>query len=571
VEQQVKELTDRLTGETRLREEAQEQVETAGRQRGKLEQELVKNQQTLDELRSQLRVEQENYAGEQNRLAARTRELEERASDLAEVRSKLEEESSRCRKLADLIASSDHANTQLTTEVRAARDLITRHENSIQSLERQFQDRQAEIERLGSLLQSETAHNHTQQSLVQRLEKLTGELTSQLSRKVREQQEWQQRESELQSLMRRQKDQLAASAAAAVIQEAELKNLKAELEEQRVLRSVLCARVRELTAQNDTAIRRITDLEGDSEMAAQTLQSRDQELASLRHAILDAARFGAKVNHERLQSESQLVDGWRRLLTTLFHTPLSTAQRGLVAEINGALTGWDNRRSVAATSIESQVEPPNLHRSEFNCSEVIESAIASVEERAGQSRAKGRTSLVGAVPESAYGNAAQIHQLITLLAAWLPDAVAADRFTMDISVEKKPAGNAEMLLQLLLSSNDSDENMVRRLTAIVAASGKLRVAGSVESELAVASAWQLSLAMGGRHTIETTATGELNVHICLPLGSIAPLLSVRQSGRALVGASSSAANGSDPRSARTEDVELGRDGEARESTAIGAA
>jgi hypothetical protein len=289
-------------------------------------------------------------------------------------------------------------------------------------------------------------------------------LTGQLAKSVAEQQRWLQRESELEQCNRRQEDQLVNSAAAARNQEEELNSQRSTIDDLRVIQAALCAQVRELTIQNESASRRMHELDGQSQAATRTIQTHEKELASLRHAILDAARIGNNISRERCQVECQTVDGWKRLITTLLHTPLSIAQRGLVAEVTGSMDGWRKGRADATNTIEFQVEPPALCHAEFNCTEVIECAFAAVRKNADETGAKVQTMLVGPVPERVRGSAEYIHQLITMLATSLPDVGRLGTLEIEVSFEAKQNGNANMLLSLLLVSAERGETLCRRLT-----------------------------------------------------------------------------------------------------------
>jgi len=284
-----------------------------------------------------------------------------------------------------------------------------------------------------------------------------------------------------------------------------------------VIQCALCAQVRELTAEFSEASSQIHELNGRSSAATRTIQTRDEELAALRHAILDSARIGANISRERVQVECQVVDGWKRLITTLLHTPLSIAQRGLVAEIICALDGWKKGRADARNGFEFQVEAPDLHGSEFNCTEVLECALAAVRKDADEIRVKIQPALVGPVPESAHGNPQHIHQLITMLATSVADVGRAENLELKISFEAQQGGTAVMLLSYLLTSTYRPEALCLRLRTLTEASATLRPAQSGGPELALASAWQLASAMGGSQTIETTADGKVFVQISLPL------------------------------------------------------
>jgi len=116
-----------------------------------------------------------------------------------------------------------------------------------------------------------------------------------------------------------------------------------------------------------------------------------------------------------------------------------------------------------------------------------------------------------------HGNAQHIYQLITMLAASLPEAGCAENLELQVSFGASQNGTAEMLLSLLLSSTHSAETLCLRLTTLTQASATLRTSRSGGPELTLAAAWQLALALGGNPSIEATADRKVRVQISLPL------------------------------------------------------
>jgi DNA repair exonuclease SbcCD ATPase subunit len=381
------------------------------------------------------------------------------------------------------------------------------------------------------LLQSQTIERRQEQSQAEALEKQTVELHRQLSEKIAEQQRWRQRESELEHSIGRQKGDLANSAAAARIQEVELRRLKGTIDDLRVIESALCARVRELSTQEEAQDIRNDELHAQIEEAMQTIRERDQELAVLRHSILEAARIGNHLSHERAEVDCQVVDGWKRLITALLQTTLSSAQRGLITQITCALEGWKNGRAEATRPFECHIEPPDLHESEFNCSELVESALADVRKHADKSGVKIQTEVVGLVPANLRGNAQNIQQLITVLGTSLAQARGAENLQIQVSFESKRNGAAEMLLSILLSSTHSDE-MCLRLASLAKESSSIWPAKLGQPQLAFASVWQLALGLGGRPSVETAADQKVHVKIMLPLQPALSPVAERSNGTA---------------------------------------
>jgi len=371
---------------------------------------------------------------------------------------------------------------------------------------------------LESSLQSEIVQRRREQSRVEALEKEAAELTARLGEKVAEEQRGREREAELEYRIRRLKDEATQSSAALAAQETELNRLKSTIDDLRVIESALCARVREITAQHEAASRRIQELQSETLGAAKTIESRDQELAGLRHAILDATRVGNNVSRERTEADCQVVEGWKRMLGTLLDTPLSGAQRGLVSEIASAMDWWRKGKANVTPGVEFQVEPLELHRAEFNCTEVVEEALAAVRKSAEEAGAKAQAALVGAVPERAYGSARHVHQLITMLAASLREIGRAENLEVEVSFEGQKSGDTEMLLSFVLSSaNYGAENPCARLAGLVEKSAWREAVRCGGAELGLVSGWQLALAFGGRPAIETTGDGKARVRVELPL------------------------------------------------------
>jgi chromosome segregation ATPase len=513
MEQEVNRLTDALAEETERRKVAEQKVSEIGQRRSELDAELAKNHKTQALLRAGLEESKKQ-------IEAQSRELERVNNELAAAQQRTEQESQQRQALAGRLDKVERAKAELASQADAAAALIKSHEDSIRSLDGRVQERQGEIGKLKSSLQSEIALRRKEQSEAELLAKQVAELNTQLAEKVAEQQVWHKRESELELRIRQQNDDLANSFAAASNQEMDLGRLRSMLDDMQIIQSALCAQVRELIALRDAASRRIHELDGQSQVSARTLQSRDQEIAALRHAILDAVRIGDNINRERRQVECQTVDGWKRMIATLLHTPLSVTQRGLLTEITGALENWNKARAEARNGVEFSVELPDLHQSEFDCAEVIECAFAAVRKTAEETGAKVQATLVGAAPECAQGNAQHIHQVITLLAASLSRLGGVENLELQTSFETKQNGTAgavELHLSFDLSSTQDDQTLTKRLASITDASAALGAIQHEESELTLTSAWQLALAMGGYPVIETTADRKVRVRISLPL------------------------------------------------------
>ena len=82
-----------------------------------------------------------------------------------------------------------------------------------------------------------------------------------------------------------------------------------------------------------------------------------------------------------------------------------------------------------------------------------------------------------------------------------------------------------MLLSLLLVSPGNDETLCPSLTTLAEESATLRTVRCGGPELALTSAWQLALALGGSPRIETITDRKVRVQISLPLLATSSLIS----------------------------------------------
>jgi chromosome segregation ATPase len=510
VERQIKRLAEALAEQTKCRQEAEQQAAEIRQRRSELEAELARVRQQLEVSRQQLHALQASSGAQQEELEARIGELQAAKVEVEQQVERLVEalaEETKCRKTIEQQArETGQRRSELEAELVQTRELL---ECEYEQQER-FKAKQATLEaRMKKLRKAKAVAD-------QQVEKQAGELNRQLAENVAERQQWQQLQSELERRLRHQAERLAQSTATTSGLEAEIQNLNRAVEDVRLIHSTLCAQVRELSAQKDQAARRIHELEGQPQVLARTIQAKDRELAALRYAILDAARAGTHLNRERLQLDGQMAEGWKRMMTTVLQTPLIPAQRGMIAEVTCALDGWRKGRAEAG-QLQFLVEAPDLRPSEFHCAEVIECALEAVRKNAAETGAKIQTSVGGSVPERARGCPQHLHHLVTTLTRSLMDLAGPENLDLQISFESKPGEPAQMLLSFLLASAQSGEALCLRLRSFADSSAALHALRSEGPELALATAWQLAVAMGGTPSIDTTADREVRVSISLPL------------------------------------------------------
>jgi hypothetical protein len=380
------------------------------------------------------------------------------------------------------------------------------------------QQAQAQLrEQLGQVQEQFRVERANLEARTAQLETRTAELAAVRSRSESEAQRWQKLEAELQQCIGHQTNQLSSAAAVANSKQLEIEQLQSRIEDMQIIQSALCTRIRELNARQETAASRFHDLERQSQAAKQTIQTREKELAALRHAILDGRRFGNVISRERFGLERHMVDGWKRLINTLHQTPLSITQRGVISEITGALDSWKMGSLNDRHNELFQIEVPNFQGAPFNVADVVECAFEAVRKDADGTGAAVRVATSGPIPENLNGNAEQIHQVIALLSSSLLRLALAKNLDVQVSCESKAQGIVEMHLSLLLSATNNDGNLFLGLRVLAEKSTTLGVMQGSESELAFASAWQLALALGGDPVIESTADEAILLRVSIPL------------------------------------------------------
>jgi len=274
--------------------------------------------------------------------------------------------------------------------------------------------------------------------------------------------------------------------------------------------------VRELTAQQDAGGQRIHELQEEARTTGRTIRSRDQELAALHFAIMDTERTGTKISRQRRKAESEVVDGWQHLITTLLQTPLLMTQRWVIAEVTAPWTRGEKSGRIPRTASSSRLNLPTcVARSStaWKSSNLPSRRCVRMRMRLVQ---KFKPSWLASCPGGARGQAQYIHYLITMLAASLPKIEGARRLEVQVAYEAAPGGDDALLLSLLISPTENDEALHSRLIEL-AATPMFQAGRRAEAELEFRTAWQLASAMGGSPALETTEERKVLLQIRLPL------------------------------------------------------
>jgi hypothetical protein len=153
----------------------------------------------------------------------------------------------------------------------------------------------------------------------------------------------------------------------------------------------------------------------------------------------------------------------------------------------------------------------------------MDEALASVRKTAEEAGTAVQANVLRPVPQRACGNPEHIHHLITVLAAALREIAKAKTLDLRASFDAQQAGSLELALQWDVTTMTGIDALRHRIVSITDASARARAVWADESELALASAWQLARAMDGRPCVETTEHGKLRVRVTLPLRDAAIL------------------------------------------------
>jgi len=531
VEQQISELTARL-GEleqelarrSRIEEELRRTLGDLTARRDGLEEELAHRARTETDLRRQLeeqaaRLETEAQAQAAVRadLESRTRELQAVTAELDSTQGRLRETAQRQEELATRVADLERAKADLTGQLTAAAERAAAQQDALAVLETRLQERQEEVRRLEAAHAAAVAQHRETDRHARDLQARLDEATARLAEKVAAEESWKQRQAEWENELRTGQQRLATAAAELAARQAELRAAHEQIAALQERQATLCGEVQELTAARDALTRRVQEQEERLTASARTLEERQRQLATLRYAILEAARLNLAVSSERTQFMNQTVDRLRQITSTLLSLPLSPAQRSLTSVLQAALEDHIKNHSDAWTVSRLLVELPALQTAEFDLAEAVEGAFLGVRRLASQVGVEARTELAVPVPGRLNGHPGHLHQLITVLTPALVELTEAMRLELRVAVEPATVGPAELHLRFQISSGGSARGVCERLQAIAAAAETLATAQFGEAESGLAVCWQLTQALGGTPRCEATGEDEVRVQLSLPV------------------------------------------------------
>jgi len=445
----------------------------------------------------QMRSLKESLTVETSRREA----IERQVADLAHRRQELELE----------LDKGAAAEAQLRTQLAG---LTQTHEAELGNLAQRTQ----ELAAAQLALREAQAQNA---SRAEEIRRLTESIAAEVSQREAAEQAWQGREAELQAGLAQQQNELAKSGASLAVREAEVQNTRKQITELQVLQSALCGKIQALTSRGKADAKQIQELQSAVALSESAVTHAEQKLAGLNYAILDASRMNLRLQRERVEKDQQHLEGLRGHLAWLSQTPLSLAQRGLLADLQQSIDSLKNSRAGTANPAGYPVDLPCFRDSEFDFSEVTESAFNAVRAAAKSAGVALRASAVDTTSLRLRGCAEQIHQLITLLAI-SPLTLVTGVTALDLRVAIKPkcVRVAEITLRVALSSDHDALEFLRRLEAVTA-STTLHAGSGNEAEMGLAAGWQLARALGAGPSLEIDDGREVCIVLLLPIAMVA--------------------------------------------------
>jgi DNA-binding response OmpR family regulator/chromosome segregation ATPase len=524
LEQKIGALTQALAAETQRSETAEQQVADIRRERNTLTEQLTASDRAQADLNSQL--------AEQQQLVELT------TAELEGFRRCASAEAARQEQMAKQMAETEKAKIDLEQQLVANRSLLAIREEANRAAEAELEQRRKEQEQLDRSFQEETARRRRTEAEVKNVQAQLNEKNRHLAQKCAEEQAALQRSAALQSLADKQQESLAQSEAKVANLKIELQQGYQQIKELESRHSALRAEVQELTTEGKASAKVIQELQAKTARLENEIESGRREHAGLRYAILDASRMGAKLNGARLQQERQKFEGMRQLAALLAQTPLSLAQRGLLADLQNSMDGQKNQHRNGQQFPAYPIEMPGFRSSEFSLDEVTESACGPVRAAAEAAGVTVRVS-TGPAPAKIKGSAEHIHQLITLLTV-SPLATSTNITAIDLRATLKIKGEAfgEINLRIALSSKENAQDLLDHLAQATTAAPSLQAAALNEAEFGLAAAWQLATALGARAGVELQNGQEVCLLLSVPVELNPDLNAYREEPPAQIGAQS---------------------------------
>lgn len=226
------------------------------------------------------------------------------------------------------------------------------------------------------------------------------------------------------------------------VQAAELRGAKEKAAELTLIQSALCAKMRELTAAESSALDHRRAVEEQIAGLQRRIEEGRTELAGLRYAVLEGCRLGARADRGNMHILQQKAASLAEIVSALLSSPLSPAQRRLVASFQNLVEDWTTEQLSTLGSNQLSLMAPNFQAEEFCLAELVRDASQALQQVAAARGIECRTSLSEPSPAKVVGDPSHLGHLMTLLPESCLALSQARRLALQASVDPAKPGPA---------------------------------------------------------------------------------------------------------------------------------
>lgn len=206
------------------------------------------------------------------------------------------------------------------------------------------------------------------------------------------------------------------------------------------------------------------------------------------------------------------------IVSALLSSPLSPAQRRLVASFQNLVEDWTTEQLSTLGSNQLSLMAPNFQAEEFCLAELVRDASQALQQVAAARGIESRVALSEPSPAKVVGDPSHLSHLMTLLSESCLALSQARRLALQASVDPAKPGPAGLRIELLIGVEGSAGEIAERFSAIAGAASTLRAARFPEAELSLAVCWHLVQALGGTFQCGAPTADEVRLGLLLPVG-----------------------------------------------------
>lgn len=475
-----------LAQEAARRRAAEREIAAATEARRSLQTMAEASQQAAEELRQALEAAEARIEALDRELAAARSETAARRQELTDARA--------------AEAELRQLKQQLEQQIEALRAQASETQNRLEAQARAVAEAHTRLAAQTQALAEARAQNDTLaaqlQTLTGQLEAATGQAEAAREQLVREQAEREHLAADLAETQKARED-LANQLAAARQQEQAARLAFQQLESD----------YRQRLQQAEEQLRR----------AQQAHETTRREFQRVQYAVWEAARMHARWAGNQVQAARGFVANAELALQAVLDTPLSAAQRRLLASLQRLIAGWAQPHADTLTSGSVLPELPELKSDEFSLADLTHEIVEAVQAAAAERGLPAEMTVSGELPASAQGDAAYLRHLLVQLPAALLALPGAQRLEVRLTAAPADSGNrVELTTQYRLAAPVDTAEGRSRIEQLIAGAVQPNTSDGAAG-LALAACGALARFMGGTILVETANQQELCVTLRLPL------------------------------------------------------